>query len=350
MHTSHGPRTLEFENNRLRAQYAELERRFLKRTAELESINAALTREIAERTRREKNLKDNQERYRRMISAITTYTYSVLLEDGLAVSTTHSMGCLAVTGYHPDDYARDPLLWHAMIHPDDRQPVEQQIQNLLAGNDVEPLEHRLFRRDGSLVWVRDTIISHRDEHGRIIRYDGLIEDITMRKNMEVSLRAASLLDELTGLYNRRGFFMLAEHHIKTAERMNRPLLLFFIDLDRMKWINDSFGHAEGDNALVRTAHALKATFRESDIVARIGGDEFSVLAIEQQEANADQLLERIELAIRTENIQQGSTVPLSLSIGITRAEAGSSPPLEELLARADNAMYEQKRTKYEDVR
>ncbi|KAF0182976.1 MAG: GGDEF domain protein [Nitrospirae bacterium] len=336
---------MDLENKRLRAQYAELERRFLKRTAELESINAALSLEIAEKTRLEKTLKDNEERYRRMISAITTYTYSVLLEDGLAVSTTHSIGSLALTGYHPGDYERDPFLWHSMIHPEDRHLVEQQIQNLLAGNDVEPLEHRLFRRDGSLVWVRNSIIAHRDEHGRIIRYDGLVEDITPRKNIEQSLRDASLLDELTGLYNRRGFFMLAEHQIKTASRLERSILLFFIDLDRMKWINDTLGHAEGDSALIRTARALKATFRDSDIVARIGGDEFAVLTIENQEFNAEEILERIDLAIQAENAQPGAIAHLSLSIGMSRSTAEISAPLEELLARADSAMYEQKRKK-----
>ncbi len=338
--------TWEREYQKLQAQYAALEKLFHERSAELEAINVALTAEIAEKTRIEKELKNNQDRYRRMVNAITTYTYTVLLEDGHAVSTTHSIGCLAITGYHPSDYDRDPFLWHSMIHPDDRWLVEQQLQNMIAGNDVAPLEHRIFRRDGALEWVRNTIIAHRDELGRIIRYDGLVEDITARKNMEASLREASLTDELTGLYNRRGFFLLAEHLSGTAARLNRSLLLFFIDLDRMKWINDTLGHAEGDSALIRTGQALKDTFRDSDIVARIGGDEFAVLAIENLEFNDAQILERIDCAITAANMQQASAAPLSLSIGIARSDAGSFIPLEDLLALADSAMYEQKRKKY----
>ena len=135
---------------------------------------------------------------------MTAYTYSVEVRDGQA-ETTHSMGCFPLTGYMPDDYNSNPYLWHDMIHDDDRQLVNKTIKRLLSGQDVPPVEHRLIRRDGKVVWVRNTMVAHRNETGQVISYDGLIEDIAKRKNIEEKLKAASIVDELTGLHNRRGF-------------------------------------------------------------------------------------------------------------------------------------------------
>ena len=98
--------------------------------------------------------------------------------------------------------------------------------------------------------------------------------------LQSELSSLALTDELTGLYNRRGFICLSEVQLKLARRSGCDMVLFFIDVDGLKQINDSFGHSEGDNALIRTAEVLRMTFRESDVLARIGGDEFGALAIE----------------------------------------------------------------------
>ena len=107
-----------------------------------------------------------------------------------------------------------------------------------------------------------------------------IRDVTERKRLEEKLQNMSLVDDLTGLYNRRGFFALSQQQLKIAERTKQKALLFFADLDNMKQINDALGHQEGDNALVEVASVLKETFRKSDIIGRLGGDEFAVLAID----------------------------------------------------------------------
>jgi diguanylate cyclase (GGDEF)-like protein len=119
------------------------------------------------------------------------------------------------------------------------------------------------------------------------------EDITERKRMEAEIREMSLRDLLTGLYNRRGFITLAEQQLKAANRAHRPLQLTFADCDRLKWINDTLGHKEGDKALIDTAQILRQTFRESDIIARLGGDEFAILSIDTADMKHGELLQRL---------------------------------------------------------
>jgi PAS domain S-box-containing protein len=136
----------------------------------------------------EKAIRENKERYQRMVNAVTTYTYSVEVREGQAVSTWYGTGCLPVTGYNPEDYESDPHLWYSMIYPEDRIMVERWGKEILAGHEIPPIEHRLVRRDGSVVWVRNTIVPCNDEGGRLIRYDGLVEDITERKEAEKALQ------------------------------------------------------------------------------------------------------------------------------------------------------------------
>lgn len=140
--------------------------------------------DITERTRTEVALQESEERYRRIVNAVTAYTYSVEIEHGVTVTTHHSDGCIAVTGYHPEDYLNDPFLWYSMIHGDDKRRIEEMLADILAGLDVQPIEHRLIRRDGKEVWVRNTIVPYRDAKGDLFRYDGMIEDITERKLIE----------------------------------------------------------------------------------------------------------------------------------------------------------------------
>jgi PAS domain S-box-containing protein len=143
-----------------------------------------IVRDITEHKQTEKALVESEERYRRIVSAITAYTYSVEFREGQAVFTRHSIGCLPITGYKPEDYESEPYLWYTMIHPEDQILVGKSLNEIMAGRGVPPIEHRLIRRDGSTVWVRNTMVPYIDEEGRLTRYDGLIEDITERKIAE----------------------------------------------------------------------------------------------------------------------------------------------------------------------
>ena len=160
--------------------------------------------------------------------------------------------------------------------------------------------------------------------------------------LQAELGNLALTDELTGLCNRRGFMAIAERQLKIGHRTGRGIVLFFMDIDGMKQINDSFGHGEGDRALKRMAKALKMTFRDSDVIARLGGDEFAVLAIEASD-NSETAI-RARLAEDLKSVSAGETrYTITLSLGAVRINICSSASIGEWMVRADQAMYEQKR-------
>ncbi|HPW55532.1 MAG: PAS domain S-box protein [Thermoanaerobaculaceae bacterium] len=134
------------------------------------------------------HLAESEERYRRLLASVTDYVYTVTVEDGRPVATVHGPGCVAVTGYTPEAYALDPFLWHRMVHDDDKAAVTAQAEAVLASGAAPPLEHRIVHRGGSVRWVRNTPVPRFDEHGRLVGYDGLISDITSRKQAELALR------------------------------------------------------------------------------------------------------------------------------------------------------------------
>jgi diguanylate cyclase (GGDEF)-like protein len=164
--------------------------------------------------------------------------------------------------------------------------------------------------------------------------------------LDRELRHLALTDELTCLYNRRGFFAAAVQQLKLAVRRGQSLLLLYCDLDNLKKINDSFGHREGDLALIRTADAMEKAFRGSDILARLGGDEFVVLASEASAAIQEVLLRRFQKALKKANVGE-SRYDLSVSVGVARFDPKRAVALGELLAQADAAMYQQKRNHQE---
>jgi diguanylate cyclase (GGDEF)-like protein len=160
--------------------------------------------------------------------------------------------------------------------------------------------------------------------------------------LQAELGSLALTDELTGLYNRRGFMALAERQLKLGRRSGRGLLLFVMDVDRLKDINDSFGHYAGDCVLKRTAGVLEETFRDSDVVARLGGDEFAVLAIEAAGHSEAHIRARFFERLRSASAEQ-SRCEISVSLGLARFDPCSHASIEELMRKADKVMYEQKR-------
>lgn len=175
---------------------------------------------------------------------------------------------------------------------------------------------------------------------RIIRY--AIE----RQYMRDEIRNLSLQDELTGLYNRRGFVFLAEQHLKLTDRSGSPFLLFFFDLDDLKKINDSHGHEVGDRAITEAAGILRTCFRRSDILARIGGDEFVCLMVGAPASSEGAIRSHLEYQIKKRNSREECIYPLGFSVGVQACDPrGGQLCLTELLEKADKRMYEEKREK-----
>lgn len=167
----------------------------------------------------------------------------------------------------------------------------------------------------------------------------------IRHHTLAEFRALAIVDELTGLHNRRGFVSLGEQQLKLARRTKKEIILMFADLDGLKTINDQLGHQEGDTALIETAKILKVTFRSSDIVARIGGDEFAVIAIEAGKAHLSVLISRLRQKLKSWNADGEHRFKLSFSVGAACLNPGDASSLEELMAQADEALYREKRNR-----
>lgn len=176
-------------------------------------------------------------------------------------------------------------------------------------------------------------------------YVASLSDITDISRLRDELRTISFIDELTGLYNRRGFLSFAKNELKLAKRYRREMTLFSMDLDGLKGINDTLGHNYGDMALVETASVLKEIFRESDIIGRMGGDEFVVLAIESPRAHEKFITTRLREKQIAHNTQENRRYTLSLSVGMAYYDTENLHSIEELIERADASMYENKRKK-----
>ncbi|HLZ12299.1 MAG TPA: GGDEF domain-containing protein [Candidatus Acidoferrum sp.] len=159
------------------------------------------------------------------------------------------------------------------------------------------------------------------------------------------LRTIALTDELTSLYNRRGFLLLGMHYLRVAIRNSQPLCLYFADVDGLKAVNDSCGHVQGDALLVACGEVLKMTFRESDIIARIGGDEFAVLAQGGTSESRDAVLNRLQSSVDILNRSVLAPSQLSVSVGVARFDPLNPVALAELLSIADRELMARRRVR-----
>jgi diguanylate cyclase (GGDEF)-like protein/PAS domain S-box-containing protein len=228
------------------------------------------------------------------------------------------------------------------VNPTDRDLFKKMVaeRGFVRDHEIE-----LRKKNGQKMDCLVTATAKYAHDGSIAGYQGIIRNITEKKKMEEKLRALSNNDDLTGLYNRRGFLVLSRQQMRIAERTKRSMLFFFADLDGMKWINDTLGHHAGDKALVEIATVLKRTFRKSDIIGRMGGDEFAVLAVDHTDETREVLIERLYNFLDRYNNLGGRGYTLSLSVGATYYNPDEPCSVDEMIRRADEAMYEEKRSK-----
>jgi diguanylate cyclase (GGDEF)-like protein/PAS domain S-box-containing protein len=220
-------------------------------------------------------------------------------------------------------------------------------------------EFELRRADGTKFWARDYCRGVKGPDGKIAHLDGILVDITEMKTVEKryqhtlrklqltndKLEGLSTSDHLTGLNNRRGFFSFGLQQMKIAKRLKKDNYLVFLDIDNLKEVNDTYGHAVGDLLLQGVAAILKNTLRESDVIGRIGGDEFAVLAMRSKGLGERSLLARIEEGVQAFHIKEHARLRLSVSQGLVRVDPQKYQQLDDFLAHADFLMYQEKRKK-----
>lgn len=235
------------------------------------------------------------------------------------------------------------------VAPQDMHVAEGQLLKLMFTAAPYCGEYRLLRLDGSNFWADVSAKMIPDAEGKPNLLLLLIRDIAARKQEEERLHSIAVSDDLTGLYNRRGFNLAARQEIKHAIRNSHGLGLLFLDIDGLKDINDSFGHSQGDAALMTAASILRRSFRDSDIIARWGGDEFVVLALDVPEGCVDRLLDRFSDNIALHNSKEGIMFTLSVSVGIAFFDPKAPLDFDELVRLADAKMYGAKRRKKGEV-
>lgn len=301
-----------------------------------------LNRNIAEQERISKALRETEEHFR------NAFDYAAI---GMALVSPQG-GWLRVNrslcelvGYTEAELLA--LNFQAVTHADDLGNDLANLYRLMQGETPTcQVEKRYVHKHGQVVWALNSVSLVRDTDDNPVHFIFQIQDITERKRAEAALQSMSLVDELTGLYNRRGFLAVTEQHLAAIQRSNKLPVILYADLDGLKGINDSLGHREGDRALVKTAEIFKETFRSSDIVARLGGDEFVVLAALGPEESPESLTLRLQEKFSACNSLRNRPYDLSISIGVVHFEADDEESsIEELMARADRAMYEDKRQK-----
>lgn len=306
----------------------------LKDLAELREKNEALDRKLKELTQVADELRDRLEKYATLIESTDDSIYLVdkkghylfmnkkhLSRMGLRVEELVGKG---YGDFHSQDETR------AFIH---------QVDSVFKTGESYQYEHKSVRDGGHFLRTLSPVAGSNET---IKAVTVISKNITSLKNLEAELYALSLADDLTRLYNRRGFLTLAEQQIKIARRMKQPMLLVYADLNEMKKINDTYGHAQGDQALKATADILRNTFRESDIIARIGGDEFAILVTTFRAGGERVFMGRLNDNIAAYNAAGKSAFLLSISTGVFICDPQTPCKIEEMLIAADMRMYEQK--------
>jgi diguanylate cyclase (GGDEF)-like protein/PAS domain S-box-containing protein len=307
-----------------------------------ERLLVGVCRDITVRKRVEEELRESEERYRSILNASPDDITITDLEGRILVVSP-----AALTMFGCD--REDGLLGHLLtdfIAPEDRDRAASNIALVLQGTTPGPTEYRGLRADGSTFDIEVNAEPVRDAEGQPTSIVFVVRDTTERKHAEKGrfedLEEVANADRLTGLHNRRGFDLVAEQAIAQAQRTNLGIGLIFCDMDGVKTINDEFGHAQGDRALQDAASILQFTLRSADAIARVGGDEFIVLAVGAESEAVLHLNERLQKEFELFNATNERPYRLSMSSGTAWCEPGTPCRLEELRAAADSNMYADK--------
>jgi diguanylate cyclase (GGDEF)-like protein/PAS domain S-box-containing protein len=292
-----------------------------------------------ERKRAEEELRVSEEKLSSILGSIDNIVWSLCPSTGEMFYL--NAAAEDVWGRPVAEFMADKNLWLKSVHPDDRERMRRSLDELLEQGALTT-QYRILRPDGEIRWLEDRVKVVYGEDGQPLRLDGVATDITERKQYEASIEYLATHDALTRLPNRTLLADRLQQALAHAKRTGRPLALFFLDLDRFKDVNDSFGHALGDALLRAVSERLLASVREGDTVARQGGDEFLILLsdLERME-DIEPVALKIQRALSQRFVIEGRELFIGGSIGASVYPADGED-METLLKHADTAMYRAK--------
>ncbi len=309
--------------------------------------------DVSELVRTQQRLQEAQSKYGALVEQIPAIVYVDLADESMA-TTYVSPQIESILGVPAAEYVADPHLWTNMLHPDDRETALETYTRGRESGEPFTFEYRLVARDGREVWFRDSAIVLPDGEGRPALIQGVMLDITERKAAEAQIAFLAYHDKLTGLPNKAMFDELLELSLARARRHGLGLAVLSLDLDNFKLVNDSLGYEAGDQLLAHMSERLGEATRETDLVARQGGDEFLLLLSDLDRASpvadgdgaeisAESVANRVQRALEVPFDVHGTELYLSASIGISvfpmDADDGTT-----LMKNADTAMFRSKRS------
>lgn len=286
--------------------------------------------------RQKRQILENEQQYRDLVEKAEV---GILVDDIDGNIVYFNDKASQLFGYDSTEFKKIPL--EKYIHPDDLKTIRQYHRRRLAGEEVPArYEFRGLHKNGQVLDYEVNVVGL-EKDGKMIGTRNYIYNITERKKLERSLHIESVTDGLTGLLNQRGFYAQAQHQINLARRTKKGFYLFYCDLNNLKLINDKFGHVTGDILLKNTAQILLSSFRKSDYIARVGGDEFIILTPEAVPESINIMVSRLNNNIVEYNKKEKQS-PISLSIGYAYFQPDAPRSLEELIKIADEMMYREK--------
>ncbi|MHA2010158.1 MAG: sensor domain-containing diguanylate cyclase [Promethearchaeota archaeon] len=285
-----------------------------------------------------KSLEESEEKYRSLVESTDD---SIYLVDRNYRYQFINKKHLSRIGLSKDQFVRS-LAFHEFHTSEETATFIDNVDTVFKTGVSHQYEYLSLR---DCRYFLQTFSPVKERNGETVAITVTSKDITKMKQLEETLRSLSFTDELTGLYNKSGFTTLTQQQLKVANRLQRGVFLLYADIDNLKQINDKYGHPEGDQLLKKTANLLKDIFRGSDTIARIGGDEFVVFSIETTDTNYDIIKTRFQQKLDNYNTKSDRPYTLTINTGIAYQEEGYSFSIDELMEKADKAMYEQKKNK-----
>ena len=294
----------------------------------------------------QKRIEELQKRYELALK----YSQTSIFESNLKTRKIEiTPEILLRIGYDEKEISTTLESLRKLIHPDDLERSKESLKDTISKNgDEYHVEYRIRTKSGNWVWLsEDGKIMEWDVNREPVKVLGLIKLIDKRKRMEEQLRRYATYDELTGAYNRRIAMTILEEKMKIAKRKKEPLSICFIDVNDLKLVNDTFGHQAGDDLLKTLTNTVKENTRESDVICRMGGDEFLIILPECSVENADSIWQKVKKTLDKMNSSDKKMYKIIVSHGCVQYDYQFSS--DEFISEADKKMYLEKKKKTESV-